>query len=170
MKTAALIIATFAAIITGAETLDALKARCIADGIVAAIGPPTHTAAAIAVDTATGKSQVTEIDLYCIVTTNDDGDQRATTLRVLVYDIGTANESAVIADTTRNFSAPTPTATPFESAKIAVDAALGVGAWKFVGLESSDAGTIATIRRNSDNAKLAVTLAADGTPLTVEAE
>jgi len=39
-----------------------------------------------------------------------------------------------------------------------------------VSIESSNAGTIAKIRRNADNVMLAVTLGADGSPITVAAE
>jgi len=70
----------------------------------------------------------------------------------------------------RNYTAPAIDPTPFEAAKIAVDAALGAGTWKFVSIESSNAGTIAKIRRNADGVLLAVTLGADGTPITVAAE
>lgn len=165
--TIAIAFATFA----GAETLNDLAARLVSSGTVTATGAFTAAGNTIAVNDATGQRALTEGRLPVTVTTDGNGSQKLTHVLVLVYDLGQADESAHLVSTdVANYTAPVIVPTPFEAAKIAVDAALGAGTWKFVSIESSNAGTIAKIRRNADGVLLAVTLGADGSPITVAAE
>jgi len=171
IKSLAIAIAIAIATVAGAETLDELAARLVSSGTVTATGAFTAAGNTIAVDDATGQRALTEGRLPVTVTTDGNGSQKLTYVLVLVYDLGQADESAHLVTTdVRNYTAPVIVPTPFEAAKIAVDAALGAGTWKFVSIESSNAGTIAKIRRNADGALLAVTLGADGSPITVAAE
>jgi hypothetical protein len=171
MKQLAIAIAITFATVAGAETLNDLAARLVSSGTVTATGAFSAVGNTIAVNDATGQRALTEGRLPVTVTTDANGSQKLTYVLVLVYDLGQGDESAHLVTTdVRNYTAPAIDPTPFEAAKIAVDAALGAGTWKFVSIESSNAGTIAKIRRNADGVLLAVTLGADGTPITVAAE
>lgn len=164
-------IALVASIQASAETLADLAARLVSSGTVTATGTFAPIGDTIAVNDATGQRALSEGRLPVTVTTDSTGGQKLTHALVLVYDMGQGDESAHLVSTdVRNYRVPSVEPTPFEAAKIAVDAALGAGAWKFVRIESSTAGTIATIRRTSDGELIAVTMAADGTPITVAAE
>jgi len=171
MKQLAIAIAITFATVAGAETLNDLAARLVSSGTVTATGAFSAVGNTIAVNDATGQRALTEGRLPVTVTTDASGSQKLTYVLVLVYELGQGDESAHLVTTdVRNYTAPAIDPTPFEAAKIAVDAALGAGTWKFVSIESSNAGTIAKIRRNADGVLLAVTLGADGTPITVAAE
>ena len=168
--TAIAIIIAIATATAGAETLDQLAARLVSSGTVTAAGAFVAVGDSIAVNDATGQRSLTEGRLPITVTTDATGAQRLTYALVLVYDLGQQSESAHLVSTDkRNYEAPTIEPTPFEAAKIAIDAALGAGSWTFLSIASSDAGTIAKIKRNTGGI-LAVTLAADGSPITVPAE
>lgn len=170
-RTIATAIAIAIATATGAETLDQLAARLVSSGTVIATGNFAAVGDSIPVTDSNGQRALTEGRLPVTISTDNAGAQKLTHLVVLVYDLGQADESAHLVTTdVANYSAPATQPTPLEAAKIAVDAALGAGAWKFVSLDTSNAGTIAKIRRNSDGALLAITLAGDGSPITVDAE
>jgi len=171
IKSLAIAIVIASAAVVGAETLDDLAARLVSSGTVTATGAFSAQGNTIAVNDATGQRALTEGRLPVTVTTDGNGSQKLTFVLVLVYDLGQGDESAHLVSTdVANYTAPVIEPTPFEAAKIAVDAALGVGNWTFVSIESSNAGTIAKIRRNADSVMLAVTLGADGSPITVAAE
>jgi len=73
--------------------------------------------------------------------------------------------------------APVPEPTAIEKAEIALNGALGAGKWKFVSIDDGPHGTVAKIRAKADNTGdypadmlLAVSMAANGTPIVVESE
>jgi hypothetical protein len=76
---------------------------------VIATGTPADSGVAQSVTDATGERLLSEMRLPVTITTDAAGSQRSTSILVLVYDLGRANESAHIADpNTRNFTAPAP--------------------------------------------------------------
>lgn len=153
------LLALVLASICQAETIEEFEARVIAPNV----------AEIVTRNQVSQLGNCTYYDITVITTTKDADVVRTQTQPVIKLADGTFRLNG---QRVTNYVAPIaePERTPLEAAKIAVDAALGVGNWKFIKLDTNGKDTVATIRRKDNDAKLAVTLGGDGTPVTVEAE
>jgi len=139
--------------------------------IIAKITSNVH---AILVPAQKSKAYPSGIELWTVgilVTVNADGLVNGAT-QDFFWNPET-DEARFTGSERKNYVAPqpeTPEPTPIEKAKAAVDAVLGVDGWTFVGISDGPHGTVAKIRRKDDQTLLAVSMAADGTPVLVESE
>ena len=179
MKLTTAFIIAFITASTLALDLEQFKSQLVTNGSVVGVSSQTSyeehlgtfTLLADGSSTATTTTTVHRVGLLITRTIDAAGNERTATKDVLVYDKDGANEKVVdAAPQVKNYSSNEAAATPLEAAKLAVDASLGVNNWRFISLDTSTAGTVATIRRLDNNQKIAVTLAADGTPIVIEAE
>lgn len=145
-----------------AETLDEFKARIVAENTVVATGKVVDPQPPLLV----GGRTLTVQNLLVVITTNEAGHERLTKMQIHSYSDG----SVVQADDVNNWSAPTPQLTTVEKAKAALDAALGEGNYKFLGIAGTGDARIAKIRIKADNAIKAFAFKADGTPISVDSE